>query len=227
MLKKRVEIAIIDPTPKKEQLVKKIRRINSSNNKTNLQFRTSLKYLISFDVAQNSPPPESLPASNEDNEDIEDLEDDEEEFLKNSCNEDQSHLFRLDARQNQSRFSKGENASVGSDDNNVSKVLRYGSLNLWWEQKELQCSKAKWIGVYPSEMSIYFVEKLPLTPNDTKKLDALEKRSYYDEDEKRELKLMRQGKIEIEAIAGNDFISINYLTSVYIPIKIQRFTQND
>ncbi|XP_044586676.1 meiotic recombination protein SPO11-1-like [Cotesia glomerata] len=106
-------------------------------------------------------------------------------------------------------------------------TYKYGSLNLWWEQKELQCSKAKWIGVYPSEMSIYFVEKLPLTPNDTKKLDALEKRSYYDEDEKRELKLMRQGKIEIEAIAGNDFISINYLTSVYIPIKIQRFTQND
>ncbi|CAD6241028.1 GSCOCG00009083001-RA-CDS [Cotesia congregata] len=109
----------------------------------------------------------------------------------------------------------------------IMSTYKYGSLNLWWERKELQCSKVKWIGVYPSEMSIYFVEKLPLTPNDTKKLDALEKRSYYDEDEKRELKLMRQGKIEIEAIAGNDFISINYLTSVYIPIKIQRFTQND
>ncbi|KAH0534302.1 hypothetical protein KQX54_002824 [Cotesia glomerata] len=90
MLKKRVEIAIIDPTPKKEQLVKKIEELTLVIIK---QICNSELPKISYQrCGPEFTTAESLPASNEDNEDIEDLEDDEEEFLKNSCNEDQSQI---------------------------------------------------------------------------------------------------------------------------------------
>ncbi|XP_057337715.1 meiotic recombination protein SPO11 [Microplitis mediator] len=106
-------------------------------------------------------------------------------------------------------------------------TYKYGSLNLWWERKELKCLNIKWIGIYPTEIPTFFLKKLPLTDSDLKKLDALEKRTYLTDNERNELTLMKQGKVEMEAIATNNVISMDYLTSVYIPMKIRRLTHTN
>ncbi|KAK0076467.1 hypothetical protein PV325_005312 [Microctonus aethiopoides] len=96
-------------------------------------------------------------------------------------------------------------------------VYKYGSINLWWENENLICPTINWIGFYPSELIGLHLPRLPLTDNDKMKIRSLEKRFYINDDERKELKIMQQGKAEIESVAG---ISSRFLTSFYLKLKI-------
>ncbi|KAK0161340.1 hypothetical protein PV327_009820 [Microctonus hyperodae] len=96
-------------------------------------------------------------------------------------------------------------------------VYKYGSINLWWENNNLICPTINWIGFYPSELIGLHLPRLPLTDDDKIKIRSLEKRSYINDNEREELKIMQQGKAEIESVAG---ISSRFLTSFYLKLKI-------
>lgn len=52
---------------------------------------------------------------------------------------------------------------------------------------------------------------------DEKRLESLEKKSYLSDEIKNELNILRQGKVDIEAVSK---ISPNFLTEIYIPCKV-------
>lgn len=88
---------------------------------------------------------------------------------------------------------------------------------MWWENKNLICPTINWIGFYPSELIGLHLPRIPLTHDDKMKIRSLEKRLYINDNERKELKIMQQGKAEIESVAG---ISSRFLTSFYLKLKI-------
>lgn len=96
-------------------------------------------------------------------------------------------------------------------------MYRFGSAIRSREREDLVCPSARWIGIHPSEFTALGVSSQALTPADKAKLSSLEGRRYIDEEIFDQLKFMRKGKVEIEALAG---LSYRFLTTVYLPQKI-------
>ncbi|XP_044001573.1 meiotic recombination protein SPO11, partial [Aphidius gifuensis] len=88
-------------------------------------------------------------------------------------------------------------------------VYKYGSASLEWEKSSLISSKIQWIGIAPSEIWRLNVKSHPLSNCDEKKLESLEKKTYLSDEIKNELNILRQGKVDIEAVSK---ISTNFLT---------------
>ncbi|XP_048515515.1 meiotic recombination protein W68-like [Athalia rosae] len=85
------------------------------------------------------------------------------------------------------------------------------------EHRDMVCPGARWIGIHPSEFSALGMSPIALTRADISRIRSLEGRSYCDEKLSEELKILKKGKVEIEALAS---LSYRFLTMVYLPRKI-------
>ncbi|XP_014478934.1 PREDICTED: meiotic recombination protein SPO11 [Dinoponera quadriceps] len=94
---------------------------------------------------------------------------------------------------------------------------RFGSTVLCKGNESLACPNARWLGIFPSELSALGVKTIPLTKTDVAKLKSIEGRTYVNEVVSEQLKVLRKGKAEIEAVSS---FSKNFLTATYLPHKI-------
>ncbi|KAK2704132.1 meiotic recombination protein SPO11-like isoform X3 [Artemia franciscana] len=104
-------------------------------------------------------------------------------------------------------------------------TYKYGSMSMAKECKRLATPAMKCIGVHPSDFERLLVSKdslLPLSPQDIRKITALESRPYIKDDNewKNQISIMKRlgVKAEIEALVS---ISPKFLTEVYLPSKIR------
>ncbi|XP_032666985.1 meiotic recombination protein SPO11 [Odontomachus brunneus] len=96
-------------------------------------------------------------------------------------------------------------------------IYRFGSTALCKENEYLACPKARWLGIFPSELLTLGARTTPLTEADIAKLRSIEARAYVSEAVSKELSILRKGKAEIEAVSS---LSKNFLTATYVPYKI-------
>ena len=103
-------------------------------------------------------------------------------------------------------------------------VYRIGSISLAYESERLAIPKAKFLGVYASDIYRYRIPRryiIKATQQDLKRAKELLNYPWFGKDKKwrRELELFlkKKEKIEIEAFSGFGF---KYLAEKYIPEKI-------
>lgn len=96
-------------------------------------------------------------------------------------------------------------------------LYSFGSMSFYKGNESLVCPKVRWLGILPSELIVLGAKIIPLTEIDLAKLRAIEARPYVSEALSRQLKILRKGKAEIEAVSS---FSKNFLTATYLPYKI-------
>ncbi|XP_043287534.1 meiotic recombination protein W68 [Venturia canescens] len=99
-------------------------------------------------------------------------------------------------------------------------IYKYGSIKHSYGQGNFPCRSARWLGLLPSDLQLYNLEKKSLTAIELKKLIEIKKRPYIDKKVYKELMILKHGKAGIEAIleAAKD----HELISFYIRNKIHR-----
>ncbi|KAI4504858.1 hypothetical protein M0802_000408 [Mischocyttarus mexicanus] len=97
-------------------------------------------------------------------------------------------------------------------------VYRFGSSKLSKKTDSLICPAIRWLGIHPSELGVLGVKTSPLSKRDLSKLTSIKSRSYMTETLLRQMRIMRNGKAEIEAVSS---FCRNFLTATYLPWKIK------
>lgn len=97
---------------------------------------------------------------------------------------------------------------------------RFGSVNYSYEQGNLACTSARWLGLLPSELERHKMHTTPLEKAESTKLNSIRQRPYITDEVANELGKLQHGKAGIEAMIGaaknRDF------TTFYIQRKIER-----
>lgn len=95
----------------------------------------------------------------------------------------------------------------------------FGSLALSHEVEYLAAPSIKWIGVKPSDISVFDIPSMALTDEDLKRVDELSQRCYLTNDIRMELERFQRDKkkAEIEALY---MFSPTHLVDQYLPTMI-------
>jgi len=103
-------------------------------------------------------------------------------------------------------------------------VYKIGSISLAYESERLAVLDAKWLGVWPSDITRFRIPRryiIKATPADIKRAKEILRYEWVQKDKhlRRELELFlkRKDKVEIEAFSGFGF---KYLSDEYIPRKL-------
>ncbi|XP_050512363.1 MATH and LRR domain-containing protein PFE0570w isoform X2 [Diabrotica virgifera virgifera] len=115
---------------------------------------------------------------------------------------------------------------VDSDPHGIQIMLNYkfGSIKNAHLSRYLAVPKAKWIGVYPSEIHKFEITTQPLSDSDLSRINNLLRAHYMDDNPEivAELKIMLQHKLKagIEGLIKNDvFLSDVYLTMKFVNLS--------
>ncbi|XP_072757790.1 meiotic recombination protein W68 [Anoplolepis gracilipes] len=97
-------------------------------------------------------------------------------------------------------------------------LYRFGSSTLSRQNDRLACPNARWLGIHPSESIILGMKTISLTKTDCVKLRSIESRTCINDVISKELRILRKGKANIEALYSP--FTKNFLTAKYLPCKI-------
>ncbi|XP_056404943.1 meiotic recombination protein SPO11 isoform X3 [Hyla sarda] len=104
-------------------------------------------------------------------------------------------------------------------------IYKYGSVSMSFEAHNLTVPSIAWLGLLPSDIERLHVPAealIPLSALDQRKLQSLQKRPYLSCQPlwKQELEIMTLMKMKAE-IQALTFLSPTFLTSVYLPNKLE------
>lgn len=105
----------------------------------------------------------------------------------------------------------------------ISTVYSHGSEKMAYDSKNLACPLLYWLGVWPSDLTLFGIRFQELTDADEHKIEQLLEKEFVIDNEMwtYELNCMRliRGKAELESLSG---IRTHYLSKDYLPYKLHR-----